>query len=115
MDITDLHKQCMLVNLDIIKSLINLYLEIKQRRTFVVVADRHAKDIHDDYTPLSLKPTEELTICTPLVDGWNFINTSLENDLTVYNFHPKIRESKQYIYPSTKCKELETQLSWIKT
>ena len=63
--------------------------------------------------PLSLKPTEELTICTPLVDGWNFINTSLQNDLTVYNFHPKIRESKEFIYPSTSTRELENQLSWI--
>ena len=79
----------------------------------LVKAKRHAKDIHDDYTPLSLAPTEELTICTPLVDGWNFINTSLENDLTVYNFHPKIRDVKQYLYPKSSAEELAKQLSWI--
>ena len=37
----------------------------------------------------------------------------MENDLTVYNFHPKIRESKQYIYPSQSAEELATQLNWI--
>ena len=109
-----LHKQCMLVNLEYYKKFDKpVFGEKTNDETFVIVADRHAKDIHDDYTPLSLKPTEELTICTPLVDGWNFINTSLANDLTVYNFHPKIRESKEFIYPSTSTKELENQLSWI--
>jgi hypothetical protein len=70
---------------------------------FVIKAERHVKDIHDDYTPLSLKPTEELTICTPLVDGWNFINTSLANDLTVYNFHPKIQRTQAVYIPNNKC------------
>ena len=79
----------------------------------LAAANRHVKDIHDDYTPLALMPTEETKVCTPLVDGWNFINTSLANDLTVYNFHPKIREHKQYIYPTTSAAELEHQLSWI--
>ena len=109
-----LHKQCMLVNLDYYKKFDKPVFGNKNSgEEFVVKAKRHAKDIHDDYTPLSLAPTEELTICTPLVDGWNFISTSLANDLTVYNFHPKIRESKQYIYPSTSAEELSKQLNWI--
>ena len=109
-----LHKQCMLVNLKYYekfdKPVFGTKMSSEER---VAKAKRHVKDIHDDYTPLSLSPTEELTICTPLVDGWNFINVSLANDLTVYNFHPKIRESKQYIYPKTSAAELEHQLSWI--
>ena len=109
-----LHKQCMLVNLKYYEKFDRpVFGEKMNEDTFVIDADRHAKDIHDDYTPLSLKPTEELTVCTPLVDGWNFINTSLQNDLTVYNFHPKIRESKQFIYPTTSAEELQNQLSWI--
>ena len=109
-----LHKQCMLVNLDYYKKFDKpVFGDKNSTETFVVKAKRHVKDIHDDYTPLSLAPTEELTICTPLVDGWNFISTSLANDLTVYNFHPKIRESKQYIYPSTSAEELSKQLNWI--
>lgn len=109
-----LHKQCMLVNLKYYEKFDKPVFGIKNSgEAFLVKAERHAKDIHDDYTPLSLKPTEDTQICTPLVDGWNFINTSLANDLTVYNFHPKIRESKQYIYPKTSVADLEHQLSWI--
>lgn len=109
-----LHKQCLLVNLKYYDKFDRpVFGEKNSGEEFVAKAERHAKDIHDDYTPLSLKPTEELTICTPLVDGWNFINVSLQNDLTVYNFHPKIRESKQYIYPTTSTADLEHQLSWI--
>jgi len=109
-----LHKQCMLVNLDYYKKFDKpVFGKKNSGEEFLVKAKRHVKDIHDDYTPLSLTPTEELTICTPLVDGWNFINTSLANDLTVYNFHPKIREFKQYIYPSTSAEELSKQLNWI--
>ena len=109
-----LHKQCMLVNLKYYNKFDKPVFGTKSSgEEFVIKAERHMKDIHDDYTPLSLKPTEELTVCTPLVDGWNFINTSLANDLTVYNFHPKIREHKQYIYPTTSAAELEHQLSWI--
>jgi len=109
-----LHKQCMLVNLDYYQKFDKpVFGDKNSGEEFVVKAKRHAKDIHDDYTPLSLAPTEELTICTPLVDGWNFISTSLANDLTVYNFHPKIREFKQYIYPSTSAEELSKQLNWI--
>ena len=109
-----LHKQCMLVNFDYYKKFDKpVFGKKNSGEEFLVKAKRHVKDIHDDYTPLSLTPTEELTICTPLVDGWNFINTSLANDLTVYNFHPKIREFKQYIYPSTSAEELSKQLNWI--
>lgn len=109
-----LHKQCILVNLKYYEKFDKpVFGEKTTTEEFVAKASRHIKDIHDDYTPLSLQPSEELTICTPLVDGWNFINVSLQNDLTVYNFHPKIRESKQYIYPSTSAAELEHQLSWI--
>ena len=109
-----LHKQCMLVNLDYYKKFDKpVFGEKSSKEERVTKAKRHAKDIHDDYTPLSLTPTEESTVCTPLVDGWNFINKSLENGLTVYNFHPKIRNVKQYLYPNLSAAELSKQLSWI--
>ena len=109
-----LHKQCMLVNLKYYEKFDKpVFGDKSSEKETLVKAIRHAKDIHHDYTPLSLKPSEELTVCTPLVDGWNFINTSLANDLTVYNFHPKIRGYKEFIYPQTSAAELEHQLSWI--
>src|SRR5210317_209852 len=109
-----LHKQCMLVNLKYYEKFDRpVFGEKTTKEEFVTKAIRHAKDIHHDYTPLSLKPSEELTVCTPLVDGWNFINTSLANDLTVFNFHPKIRQSKEYIYPTTSAADLKHKLSLI--
>jgi len=33
--------------------------------------------------------------------------------LIVYNFHPKIRDHKQYLYPTSSAEELSQQLSWI--
>jgi len=109
-----LHKQCMLVNLKYYEKFDKpVFGDKSSEKETLVKAIRHAKDIHHDYTPLSLKPSEELTVCTPLVDGWNFINTSLANDLTVYNFHPKIRGYKEFIYPQASAAELEHQLSWI--
>ena len=109
-----LHKQCLLVNLDYYKKFDKPVYGLKSdEQTILTRAKRHVRDIHDDYTPLSLKPTKDTIVCTPLVDGWNFINTSLSNDLTVYNFHPKIREQKQYVYPNKSADELQRQLSWI--
>ena len=111
-----LHKQCLLVNLNYYKKFDRPVYGKKEdsEETIVTKAIRHVRDIHDDYTPLSLKPTEETIVCTPLVDGWNFINKSLENGLLVYNFLPKIRETKQYVYPNKSAEELNKQLSWIR-
>ncbi len=110
-----LHKQCILVNLDYYKKFDKPVYGVKNISGTAILAKakRHVRDIHHDYTPLSLKPTEETLSCTPLVDGWNFINTSLQNGITVYNFHPKIREQKQYVYPNKSAEELQHQLSWI--
>jgi hypothetical protein len=110
-----LHKQCLLVNLDYYKKFDRPVYGDKTSTTEHVLAKakRHSKDIHDDYTPLSLMPTEDTCVCTPLVDGWNFINKSLENGLTVYNFHPKIRAAKQYLYPGKGAEVLQNQLAWI--
>lgn len=109
-----LHKQCLLVNLKYYEKLNKPEYGNKfQEDVKVSIAKRHSKNIHDDYTPLSLAPTEETQVCTPIVDGWNFISKSLENGLAVYNFHPKIRESKSYAYPNKSLQELQEQLSWI--
>jgi len=77
----------------------------------LAAANRHAKDIHDDYTPLAVMHTEETKVCNPLVDGWNFINTRLENGLTVYNFHPNISDETEFVYHTSSIEDLKIQLS----
>jgi hypothetical protein len=111
-----LHKQCMIINL-------KYYEEfgkpewgdkfLSEDKIELAKAKRSSTDIHDDYTPIFLEPTRDSQVCTPYVDGWNFINKSLENGLKVYNFHPKIRETKRYTYPSKDIETLRNQLSWI--
>ena len=112
-----LHKQCILVNLDYYKKFNKpVWGDAKHKLDkpeHLAAANRHAQDIHDDYTPLSLRPTEETKVCTPFFSGWNFINTSLENGLTVYNFHPKVRDAKEFVYPTSSIQDLQTQLSWV--
>ena len=111
-----LHKQCMIINL-------KYYEEfgkpdwgdkiVSEDKIEVAKAKRSITDIHDDYTPIFLEPTRETQVCTPYVDGWNFINKSLENGLKVYNFHPKIRDTKKYTYPSKDIETLQKQLDWV--
>jgi hypothetical protein len=111
-----LHKQCMIVNLKYYEEFGKPHWgdKFKSEETIELVkAKRSKNDIHDDYTPLFLLPTKETKVCTPYVDGWNFINKSLENGLSVFNFHPKIRTTKGYSYPNKNIDELKDQLLWI--
>jgi hypothetical protein len=111
-----LHKQCMIINLKYYEEFGKPHWGdkfISEEQIEVVKAKRSKNDIHDDYTPIFLEPTKETKVCTPYVDGWNFINKSLENGLTVYNFHPKIRVTKGYAYPNKDIDTLKTQLTWI--
>lgn len=110
-----LHKQCLLVNLDYYRQFGKPKYGNKKELAELSVPIRSSTDIHDDYTPIWLKscPDKETKVCTTLVDGWNFINVSLDNNLTVYNFHPKIREAKQYLYPYRGLTELYNQMHWL--
>ena len=62
-----LHKQCLLVNLNYYKKFDKPVYGVKNtdKELQLIKAKRHIHDIHDDYTPLSLKPTEETLVCTP--------------------------------------------------
>lgn len=111
-----LHRQCAVINLKYYEEFGRPEWgdKFKSEETITVAkAKRATTDIHDDYTPIFLDPTNETQICTPYVDGWNFINKSLENGLKVYNFHPRIRVTKRYAYPNKSLEELKNQLTWI--
>lgn len=111
-----LHKQCLVVNLKYYKEFgcPNWGDSFADEEIIEVAKANRAKtDIHDDYTPIFLEPTNETQVCTPYVDGWNFINISLKQGLKVYNFHPKIRMTKRYAYPNKSVEVLREQLNWI--
>jgi hypothetical protein len=64
--------------------------------------ERSPENVHDDYTPLWLKPSNEIFSCINRKFGWNLIHISLNNNVPVLNFSDEIRWSKQYLYPTDK-------------
>jgi hypothetical protein len=55
--------------------------------------------VHDNYTPVKLHPGI-ITVPTQTNKGWNIINASLANKMTVYNIPKYIRDNKAYLYPT---------------
>jgi hypothetical protein len=61
---------------------------------------RSEENIHDDYTPLWLKPSEEVVSFVTRNFGWNIIRKSLDNNIPVLNLSNGIRWNKRYLYPT---------------
>jgi hypothetical protein len=87
-----------LINLDKWTELGNPIWGASRSDTVVVKAVPSKESVHDGYTPLSLSPSTEFCE-TSVKDGWNIINESLKNDLTVYNLSNNIRSNQYYLYP----------------
>jgi len=62
-------------------------------------AERSPDNIHDDYTPLWLKPAEGYSEETCYMIGWNIISASLDAGLPVLNVPDSIRQTKTHLYP----------------
>lgn len=61
---------------------------------------RSKENVHDDYTPLWLKPSGEVVSYVRRDFAWNLIHESLNHGLTVPNLSGAIRHSKRFIYPA---------------
>jgi hypothetical protein len=61
--------------------------------------ERSPDNVHDDYTPLWLKPTHLSDIWNKRGFGWNLIEESLAHDLPVLNLPNDVRWAKRYLYP----------------
>ena len=60
---------------------------------------RSPDNVHDDYTPLWLKPESgETNMTVRLKHGWNMIKTSLQHGLQVINIPDRIRKQKGNTY-----------------
>jgi hypothetical protein len=62
-------------------------------------AERSPDNIHDDYTPLWLKPAKGYSEETCYMIGWNIISASLDAGLPVLNVPDSIRQTKTHLYP----------------
>lgn len=96
-----LHHQAYVVNIDVWKRLGRPDFGEGSRKTMTLPAAwKSSENIHDDYTPVWLKPHDGVTVNVSKVKfGWNMISTSLENGYTVPNLPRDARSSKIYIYP----------------
>lgn len=64
----------------------------------VIKAKPSEETVHDNYTPLRLKPSNEI-VETSVRFGWNIINETLKNNIDVFNIDNNIRETQSYLYP----------------
>lgn len=62
---------------------------------------RSAENIHDNYTPLEISLNSQVseTVETRVKASWNLIDTSVKNNLPVFNISEGIRKSQNYLYP----------------
>jgi hypothetical protein len=96
-----LHHQACAINIGIWKELRRpgFGLKIAENMTLPAVM-RSPENVHDDYTPLWLKPQLGATVnVTRVKFGWQMIAMSLKNNLTVRNIPMDARSSKIYMYP----------------
>lgn len=93
-----LHEQCFLMDISDLDHFI-FDMGIFQS----VPAARSTHNIHDDYTPLWLKPTlGDMTTQESNSFGQRIIAKFLNRGLSVSNWHNKLRDNKIYLYDSKK-------------
>lgn len=110
----ELHQQCYLINLKKYKDL--NFPEIGQ----ILLSNKHthleperSKDnIHDEYTPLWIKPGTEQKTYYHKCHGWNIISIALENNFTIEAFKCNVRENKKHLYPESS-KDFYKQLEYV--
>lgn len=68
-----------------------------------MIPNRSEENIHDNYTPLTINPGTT-SAKTPVKKGWNIIDVSLKNNMSVYNLSNDIRQSQTYMYPENNPK-----------
>ena len=110
----ELHHQCYLVNLSLYRQLGcpeigKTELGISHSQTTPL---RSSENIHDDYTPIYVKPGTNSQTYHHKCHGWNIISLALQHNLSLRVFDNSIRNNKKYLYPESK-KDFEKNLSWI--
>lgn len=95
-----LHYQCFVINLDVYKALKFPPIgETEMLSTHSQNAPmRSVENVHDDYTPLWIKPGKHKTSYKHKFHGWRIIQESLEANLEIHAFNKTLRDSKHYLY-----------------
>lgn len=98
----ELHEQCYIINLDKYTQLgfpkvgdFSFYDGHEQ-----IQPERSQENIHDDYTPVWLKPGTEVKKYKHKWHGWNIISTALKSNFPILVFPEEFRNNKKYYYPN---------------
>jgi len=98
----ELHDQCYLINLEKYKELGYpivgefAYYSIH----YQVEPQRSKENIHDDYTPVWVKPGNVLKEYKHKWHGWNILSRAFENNQPVIVFPEEFRSNKKFYYPN---------------
>jgi hypothetical protein len=110
----ELHHQCYVINLKDYVDLdypcigsVSLGSEHHQQSPV-----RSLENIHDDYTPIWIKPGVMSKKYNHKCHGWNIISKALELSKSLLVFDDSIRNNKKYYYPESK-KDFEEKISWL--
>lgn len=74
---------------------------------------RSEENVHDDYTPLFLRPKDGKDIFHPEVFGWNWVRSAMQSNFQMLNIPTDLREKKQFLYPEQNQAVLEARLCQI--
>ena len=73
---------------------------------------RGEENIHDNYTPLFLRPKNGKSLFHPRIFGWNWVKAALQSQFQLLNFPNELRQKKQYLYPEQNQNELLSRLNY---
>jgi hypothetical protein len=95
-----IHPQCYILNLEVFNSIKKPTLgDQKYFSDFTTVKPQRSKEnIHDEYTPLWVRPGTENVKYKNKATGWNLIKAILENNYSIEAFTIDQRNNKHYIY-----------------
>ena len=110
------HKQSLAINLDLWKVCGRPDIGYNEvGTTDLPLYERSRENVHDDYTPLWLRPSNAGTVAiTNKRFGWTVIAASLINGYTIPNLPIEVRKTKFYIYPDDNPEDLVNAVEIIR-
>ena len=110
----ELHHQCYVINLkdyaDLDYPCIGITSPGSQHHQRSPV--RSLENIHDDYTPIWIKPGETFKKYNHKCHGWNIISKGLKLSKSFVVFDDSIRNNKKHYYPESK-QDFEEKIAWL--
>lgn len=100
----ELHHQCYVVNMSYYKSLQYPTIGKLEKNSLHTQIEpvRSVENIHDDYTPIWIKPGVHPKTYENKCHGWNVLRLAFENNLPVLVFDDNIRNNKKHYYPESE-------------